>query len=187
MSPILLALALCFQLALTASSAQICDYDRDIGYFLTQCENGYMNAFFYWKDDCSNDNNLPMLIPEFDLDCEFSCSPGTKLGIYADEGDYLFWDSKCVACPKNSYSLGGDFVVDGDIFDWKNKFKYFETTCFTYDGVQWDQKLGCTPWNVISGSQIYTGQVQDEGLVTFELSYSAKLVKEGFIKFKYRS
>ena len=83
---------------------------------MSPCSNGLFNAFFYWRGYCSNDEDLYLPPAEFELDCNFQCPEGQKLGVVDEDGDALIFNSQCVDCPKNTYSLGGDFVVDGDVF-----------------------------------------------------------------------
>ena len=71
-------------------------------------------AYFYYEDECENIKDLRVKPHVSDLDCAVNCDDGYYLDL-DDEGKI----SKCRACPANTYSIAGGFIVDGKNGDWK--------------------------------------------------------------------
>jgi len=66
------------------------------------------------------------------------------------------------------------------------EFSNYDVECWTNDWVMWYRNANCTHWHY-EGGEIISGQTDlDDNWVEFELEYMVKLVKPGYLSFRYR-
>ena len=53
------------------------------------------------------------MFPITGIPCNYSCAPGEYLAVDTKEREY-----GCNLCPKNTYSNGGGFSIDGQFGEW---------------------------------------------------------------------
>jgi hypothetical protein len=102
-----------------------------LAYGFGECfQNSTRNAYYYWKEDCTETEAFMLPIPVRNLDCSLYCEAGTYLDLSTETHT-----SKWSECPANTYNIGGGVRFSGASQDWDNIYKMFKSYCWTMGGL----------------------------------------------------
>lgn len=111
-----------------------------------------------------------------------------------DNGFYLSYNMKtnnftCNICPKNTYSIKGNFRVNGDYYEWNQKvIDSFQNDCFLSNLL--NENYYCTRFHTENGKKLISGNPHSKNYsnLTYvvQLGKTFRLIENGQIKFKYK-
>ncbi|CDW77764.1 UNKNOWN [Stylonychia lemnae] len=145
--------------------------------------------FFEEPQKCVNES-FEKLKPIEDIPCQYECNSGEYLFVDTQTRDY-----SCKKCPKNTYSNGGGYSIDGYFGEWETALNpdsemsrktSLSRNCYQYYWFSWFQK-DCEPCSTTPGGASFTcGEASVmETSVAFETILKVYFVKKGKIEFQY--
>lgn len=154
---------------LTFKAIIACDYQN----FFTECGDfGKRKVFVVPDRQCEEKSTL---VYE-DIPCDFECASGQIL-------DFIEGELTCSSCPDGQYNLGGALQFGHGGEDWGKSIPSFLVQCW-FDGIYTDP-YSCLTLSSTDNVLISKNILPNRSL-TFILSFSAKLVRDGFITITYR-
>ena len=145
----------------------------------------------YMDDKCQEEYEPSLVAPIEGIPCQTECDPGEYLAI-----DTLERTFSCRKCPKNTYSPGGGFSIDGDFGQWTSalssqspllKNSYLRMTCYKYSWFMWLQDECKTCGSGKDGKALECGEATARDTsVAFQTVVRVYFVKKGKVEFLYR-
>ncbi|OMJ80636.1 hypothetical protein SteCoe_19070 [Stentor coeruleus] len=154
---------------LTLNSITGCNYQN----FFTDCGDLDKRKVFVVPDPQCNLNTT--FVYE-NIPCDFECTSGQIL-------DFIEGELTCSSCPDGQYNLGGAIQIGHGGENWGKFIPNFLLQCWV-NGILSDSSL-CQTWSSAENILLSKNNLTNSFL-TFALSFSVKLVKDGFITITYR-
>ena len=154
--------------------------NSDIYFQFSPCsKNLTRNIFFSNPNHCDISSNF---LSKLNIECGF-CPKGQKLSFNFETKSLT-----CEKCPKNTFSTGGNFRINGLYEEWteKNIENEFENECFVIENNS--ENKFCTSFYSDDNKLLKSGNSfsNSNHLYISQLSKNFHLIKPGLIKFKYK-
>ena len=106
------------------SELQKCN-NNSIQYTITKCNENLKRGIYFSNPEQCNIYSESLPYSKDNIECK-QCENGYYL-IY----DFSSKNLKCEICPKNTFSIKGNFRINGDYLEWnKNSIETFKSECF---------------------------------------------------------
>ncbi|OMJ89409.1 hypothetical protein SteCoe_8406 [Stentor coeruleus] len=146
-----------------------CDYQN----FFTDCEDLGKRKVFVVPDSQCEEKSI--LVYE-DIPCDFECASGQVL-------DFKKGEITCSSCPDGQYNLGGAMQIGHGGENWGKSISSFLLQCWI-NGIFSDPSLCIT---LADTDEILLSKNSfPNSFLTITVSFSVKLIKDGFITITYR-
>ena len=157
--------------------------ENSIKFKISEC-NEYLKRKIYFSnpEQCNIfKENIPN--SNENLECHF-----------CEKGYYLTYNIStqklnCQKCPKNTYSIRGNFRVDGEFSEWnKETIHLFQNECFVTQSD--DDNFYCSNFHTLNGESLISGNpyLTNNSNVSYgvQLGKTVHLIDNGELIFKYR-
>ena len=158
--------------------------ENSIKYILTPCnENLKRKIYFTNPDQCDIfKENIPN--SNENLECS-SCKNGYYLTFNFTTKSLL-----CKICPKNTYSIGGNFRINGQYNEWNNDIiDTFQNECFITNSN--NDNYYCSNFHTKNGKKLISGNpylINYNNNISYgvQLGKTFHLIENGELKFEYK-
>ena len=158
--------------------------ENSIKYTLTECnENLKRKIYFSNPEQCDIfQENIPN--SNENLDCS-SCNNGYYLTYNITTNNLI-----CQKCPKNTYSIGGNFRINGEYNEWNDdSIDSFENQCFVTNLNE--ENYYCSNFHTENGNKLISGNpysIKYNNNISYgvQLGKNFHLIKNGELIFKYK-
>ena len=128
---------------------------------------------------------------------DYIISKSNKQCFHCEEGNYINYDfmnkiQKCSKCPNNTYSKGGNFIIDGDYEEWTdNILSKFQSNKYFLDSIIYRKENYCSPFSIYNNKILVSGDALNSVFISklqyvVQLNINIQLVAEGNITFYYQ-
>ena len=164
------------------SELQKCN-NNSIQYTITKCNENLKRGIYFSNPEQCNIYSESLPYSKDNIECK-QCENGYYL-IY----DFLSKNLKCEICPKNTFSIKGNFRINGDYLEWnKNSIETFKSECFISNLN--NDNYYCIGFYSETGKKLISGNPYipnyDNITYTVQLSKTFHLIENGQLKFKYK-
>ena len=158
--------------------------ENSIKYILTPCDENFKRKIYFSNPEQCDifTENIPN--SNENLECS-SCQNGYYLTYNMTTKSLI-----CKMCPKNTYSIGGNFRINGEYNEWNNDIiDTFQNECFVTNSN--NDNYYCSNFHTKDGKKLISGNpylIQSNNNISYgvQLGKTFHLIENGELKFKYK-
>ena len=157
--------------------------NNSIKYIITKCNENLKRSIYFSNPEKCNIFSLSIPYSNENIECK-ECENGYYL-----KYDFTTKNLKCEICPKNTFSIKGNFRINGEYLEWnKETIDSFQNDCFIND-INNDNYY-CTSFYTETGKKLMSGNpyfpINNNINFTVQLGKTFHLIENGQLKFKYK-